>query len=160
VLSVSDHSGLAAGDGGSGGIARHVAIGAAWTTISLPAEIDIANADQVRADLLAALDQGCPTIVVDMSRTSFCDCAGVRALLCAAGRAPRAGVEIRVVARASPVLRTFELTGVQLALHVYRTAADAVRGPPEMVRGAATVRSVQAFPTHARLTHPHPADRG
>jgi anti-sigma B factor antagonist len=164
VLVVSDDRELAEGEVGSeiavGGSARQVAIDPAWAVISLPAEIDIANAEQVRADLLAALDRGCPVIIVDMSRTSFCDCAGVRALLAAASRALRDGVEIRVVARARPVLRTFELTGIQLALHVYRTAAEAVRGPPKVVGGLATAGSVLALGTVVRLRHPRLADPG
>jgi anti-anti-sigma factor len=164
VLVVSDDRELAEGEVGSeiavGGSARQVAIDPAWAVISLPAEIDIANAEQVRADLLAALDRGCPVIIVDMSRTSFCDCAGVRALLAATSRALRDGVEIRLVARARPVLRTFELTGMQLALHVYPTAADAVRGPPEVVGRAATAGAVLALATVVRLRHPRPADPG
>jgi anti-anti-sigma factor len=98
--------------------------------VSLPAEVDIANADRVRAQLLAALGRGCPVIVVDMSRTTFCDCAGVSVLLGAGNQALRGGAEMRIVARARPVLRMFELTGLQLALHVYGTTAEALRGPP------------------------------
>lgn len=165
VLAVSDDRELAEGEGGSspaaaGGKAKQIAIGPACTTILLPAEIDIANADQVRLDLLAALNRGCPVIIVDMTRTTFCDCAGVRALLRAASRALSVGVEIRVVARATPVLRTFELTGMQLALRVYRTIADAVRGPPEIVGRAATAGSVLGVATAVRLRHRRLADPG
>jgi anti-sigma B factor antagonist len=93
----------------------------------MPAEIDIANAGQVRSDLLAAIDRGAAVVVADLSRTSFCDCAGVSALLAAASHAARAGAELRVVARASAVLRTFTLTGLVQALPVYPISADAVR---------------------------------
>jgi anti-sigma B factor antagonist len=100
----------------------------AWTTISVPAEIDIANAEEILAELLEALKYGCPILIVDMSRTSFCDCAGVRALLGAAFQALSEGGELRVVARARPVLRTFELTGLQQVVQVHPTTADAQRG--------------------------------
>lgn len=97
--------------------------------ISLPAEVDIANAGQVRADLLAAIDRGHQVVVADMSRTSFCDCAGVTALLAAGHYAARRGARLRVVARSRPVLRTFELTGLPLALGVYPASADALGDP-------------------------------
>ncbi len=111
----------------AGSPVRH---GAGWTMTSLPAEVDIANADQVHDDLDAAVAQGYPIVIVDMSRTSFCDCAGVSVLLAAASQALRGGAEIRIVARARPVLRTFELTGLRLVLKIYRTAVEAQRGPP------------------------------
>jgi anti-sigma B factor antagonist len=97
------------------------------TIVALPAEIDISNAERVRLDLGQAVDLGFRVIIADMSRTSFCDCAGVSALLAAAGQAARTGAELRVVARAGAVLRTFELTGVQLALPVFPTSSDALR---------------------------------
>ncbi len=162
MLAVLDHNELA--DGECGGVAasdetaKQVTSGRPWTTMSFPAEVDVANADQVRAGLMAALGRGCPILIVDMSRTTFCDCAGVRALLCAASQALRAGVEMRVVARARPVLRTFEITGLQLALRVYPTAADAVRGPPETAGSGATVAAVLALATADGLRRRQPAD--
>jgi anti-sigma B factor antagonist len=156
VLAVSDHGEPADAEGpGDGASAAPARPGAGWTLVSLPAEVDIANADEVRADLAAALDQGCPVVIVDMSRTSFCDCAGVGVLLAAASQARRAGLQIRIVARARPVLRTFELTGLYLALPVYPTAADAERGPPET---AGTVGALA--PATARLRRRLPADVG
>jgi anti-anti-sigma factor len=97
--------------------------------ISLPPEIDIANAEQVRDDLLDGIDQGYAVVVADMNSTSFCDCAGVAALLSAGSYAARRGAQLRVVARARSVLRMFELTGMQLRLPVYRNSADALEGP-------------------------------
>ena len=101
----------------------------AATVIRLPTEIDIANADQVRADLMAALDQGYTVLVADMSRTSFCDCAGVAALLSAGSYATRGGAQLRIAARARPVLRMFELTGLRLALQVYPSSLAALQEP-------------------------------
>jgi hypothetical protein len=63
-------------------------------------------------------------------RTSFCGCAGVRALLSAACRALCEGGELRVVASARPVLRIFELTGLQRIVQVHPAIADAQREPP------------------------------
>jgi len=99
------------------------------TVILLPAEIDIANADQVRLDLLAAIDQGYAVVVADMSRTSFCDCAGVTALLSAGSYAVSSGRQLRIATTAKAVLRTFELTGLRLALPVYPSSLAALHKP-------------------------------
>jgi anti-anti-sigma factor len=111
------------------------------TIVSLAAELDIANADAARLDLIEAIDHGFHVVIADMSRTSFCDCAGVSTLLTAGGHAARAGAELRVVAMARPVLRIFELTGLQLALPVYLTSSDALRdaGTPTGPRAAGRI---------------------
>lgn len=96
------------------------------TIVPLPAEVDIANADEVRRDLVQAIDDRYRVVIADMSSTSFCDCAGVSALLAAGAVAARAHAELRVVAKAGSVLRTFELTGLQLALPIYPTRCDAL----------------------------------
>jgi anti-anti-sigma factor len=44
-----------------------------------PQEIDITNADRLRAALLRATACPGPTLVVDMAGTRFCDCAGLHA---------------------------------------------------------------------------------
>lgn len=99
------------------------------TVILLPPEIDIANAEQVAADLLMAIDQGYAVVVADMSRTSFCDCAGVAALLSAGSYAANLGAQLRIAARAKSVLRMFELTGLRLAMPVYRSSLAALHEP-------------------------------
>jgi STAS domain-containing protein len=44
--------------------------------ITSPAEIDIANAGELRGALLAAAKRGDASVVVDMSGTAFCDSTG------------------------------------------------------------------------------------
>lgn len=58
--------------------------------LTLPAEIDLANADQVREALLAAIGHD-PVLIVDMSGTTFCDSAGVQAIITATRAAGGAG---------------------------------------------------------------------
>ena len=49
--------------------------------VTLPAEIDVTNADAIREELLAVLNQGAVLLVADMSKTDFCDSSGVSALV-------------------------------------------------------------------------------
>jgi anti-sigma B factor antagonist len=94
--------------------------------VVLPAEIDIGNASLVSGDLLAAIAAGRSMIIADLSGCSFCDGAGVEALLDAAARAVLAGAQLRLVANATVVLRVFELTGLTSSLPVYPTRSAAL----------------------------------
>jgi anti-sigma B factor antagonist len=100
-------------------------------TVAMPGEIDLANAGQVRAELAAALARGAAVVIADMSMTSFCDCAGVSALLAAARSAESAGCQLRVVARADAVLRIFGLTGLDTALPLRQPAAAPLAVRPD-----------------------------
>jgi anti-sigma B factor antagonist len=59
--------------------------------VTAPEEIDITKAGALRAALLEAAAHGHGTLAVDMSRTQFCDSAGLNVLVRAHKRArPRA----------------------------------------------------------------------
>ena len=91
-----------------------------------PAEIDIANAGQLRAALLAAAAQGHATIVVDLTETSFCDTSGLQVLVLAHRRAAAEGGELRLVVRSATLQRLFSLTGVDHVIPNFTTLDQAV----------------------------------
>lgn len=91
--------------------------------ITLPAEIDISNADMVRDELLSLLNRGPATAIVDMAETTFCDSAGVNALVRAHKRATANGAEIRLVVAAPGVQRVLAITGVDRLISVYPSVA-------------------------------------
>jgi anti-sigma B factor antagonist len=95
-----------------------------------PAEIDITNAGQLRAVLLAAAAQGYATIVVDLTETSFCDTSGLQVLVLAHRRAAAEGGELRLVVRAATLLRLFSLTGVDHVIPSFTTLDQAVSELP------------------------------
>lgn len=80
--------------------------------VTTPAEVDIANAGAVRAELKAVLRQGAVSLRVDMSQTTFCDCSGVSALIGAYLLAKECAAEFALLAGTPAVRRVFELTGV------------------------------------------------
>src|SRR5258707_13201941 len=94
--------------------------------VSLPAEIDISNADQVRDDLLSILNRGATLLVVDMCATTFCDSAGLNALVRAFKRATASGAGMRVVVSARAVQRVLAITGVDHLIDIYPTVAAAM----------------------------------
>src|SRR5689334_5379577 len=75
--------------------------------VAAPEEIDITKATELRAALLQAATQGDGTLVVDMSRTQFCDSAGLNVLVRAHKRAQAQGREMLLVISGDAVLRIF-----------------------------------------------------
>jgi anti-anti-sigma factor len=107
--------------------------------ITLPAEIDMDNADQVRDELLRALNGGPAVLVVDMTGTVYCAAAGARALIRAGRRAAAAGAGLRVAVSAPIVRRVLELTGTGLLLDICPGLDAALAGLPG-TRGMTVVR--------------------
>src|SRR2546423_12592356 len=77
---------------------------------AMPAEIDVANADEIHRALVSAASLGAPVLIVDMSGTTFCDSAGVQAIIAAHKQAAAADTQLRLVAPA--VMRILTLVGV------------------------------------------------
>jgi anti-sigma B factor antagonist len=78
----------------------------------MPAEVDCTNAAEVREVLLRTLNGTVRTLTIDMSATTFCDVAGVRAIERAYQRARACGTRLRLLAPTPGVLRILTLTGI------------------------------------------------
>jgi anti-sigma B factor antagonist len=98
--------------------------------VTLPAEVDVAIAADVRDELLDAIGQGAAVVIADMTATVFCDSAGVTALAVAHKDAVTRGGQVRVVTSAPQVLRVLELTGLDLLIGVYPSEAQALADEP------------------------------
>lgn len=99
--------------------------------VAAPAEIDITTAEQFRAVLLEATGAGHPAVVVDMTRTTFCDSAGIHTLLRAHKRAISEGGELRLVIPADgAVPRIMALICVDRLVPCFGGLAEAVAGTP------------------------------
>jgi anti-anti-sigma factor len=94
--------------------------------MTLPAEIDVSNADQVREDLLAAVAQDASLVIADMSATTFCDSAAVTALVRAARKANASGTGLRLATSAPAVTRVLAITGVDQLIDIYPSVAAAM----------------------------------
>ncbi len=95
--------------------------------VTPPTEIDIVHAGSFRTALADAA-AGRATIVVDMSRTVFCDSTGLRLLLQASDRASRDGGELRLVLAGPQLLRIFSVTGFDQLFPVFATLPEALAG--------------------------------
>jgi anti-sigma B factor antagonist len=94
--------------------------------VTAPEEIDITNAAGLQAALLEAAGPGLAIVVVDMSRTGFCDSAGLNALVAADRQARADGGEVRLVVVGEAVARVVALTGVNRVIPVYASLEEAL----------------------------------
>jgi anti-sigma B factor antagonist len=94
--------------------------------VTAPEEIDITNAAGLRAALLAAAGHGHPMYVVDMSRTQFCDSAGLHVLVAADRRARAEGGQVRLVVGGEAVVRIFALSGIDQVIPNFGSMAEAL----------------------------------
>jgi anti-sigma B factor antagonist len=97
--------------------------------VTLPAEIDVTNADIVREELLGVLNQGATLLIADLSKTSFCDSAGVSALVRAFRRATAGTGAMRLVVSTQAVERVLSITGVDRLVETFPSVAASLAGP-------------------------------
>jgi anti-sigma B factor antagonist len=85
--------------------------------VTVPAEVDITNTDEVRRALLSVVSQDVPVLIIDMSGTTFCDSTGVQAIIATYRQTAANGTELRLVATA--MLRILTVIGVDQLIPIY-----------------------------------------
>ncbi len=98
--------------------------------VTLPAEIDVTIADSIRDELLAILGQGAVLLIADLSRTEFCDSAGVSSLVRTYRQASMSGSAVRLVVGTPSVQRVLSITGVDRLVDIFPSVAASLAGTP------------------------------
>jgi anti-sigma B factor antagonist len=119
--------------------------------ISLPAEIDMTNADLVRDDLLSVLNHRPATLIVDMGGTTFCNSSGVNALIRAHRRATACESEMRLVVTHPAPRRVLSITGLDDLFEIYPSATAALNATAEL-RSENPAEEQATKPGHASAT--------
>ena len=94
------------------------------TVVRLGGELDLYNADEVRAALNQAIDAGAGRVVIDMSDVEFVDSTALGVLVEARSRLGRDGLAL-----AAPQLdtrRTLQVSGLDRHLPVHDSVEDAL----------------------------------
>ncbi|MDN3353597.1 STAS domain-containing protein [Actinomadura sp. DC4] len=103
---------------------------ARYTAVTLPDEIDIANADHVREGLLNLINADGPVtrpLIVDMTETSFCDSSGVNAVLRGHTRADAMGRRMYLAILPGGITRKiFDITAVSRLIPVHDDVGSAI----------------------------------
>ena len=102
---------------------------------TLPAEIDVTNADPIREELLSVVSQGAALLVADLSMTTFCDSTGVSTLVRTLRRTSASQAALRLVVNTPSVQRVLSITGVDRLLEVFPSVSAALAGPYEQATG-------------------------
>ncbi len=113
-----------------------------WTggqaVVMLPEHINTANAGQIREELLGLINRGPAVVIVDMTATASCDCAGAEALVRANRRAVANGTQLRLVVPAEVVRHLLSGNGLTRLVSVYPSReAVAAAGLPVAQASAA-----------------------
>jgi anti-anti-sigma factor len=94
--------------------------------ITMPEEIDMSNGAEVQDGLLAALGEQPAVLVVDMTGTTFCDSAGVRAIMLSHRQASSQGSELRLVISSPGVHRVFSIIGAGDLVQIHPDLSSAL----------------------------------
>ncbi len=98
-----------------------------YTLVTMPAEIDAINSDDVRERLLELLNNGTGALIIDLTGTTFCDSSGLKALIRARTRALALGRRLHaVVAPRGSVDRIFKVTAMARLIPVHDDADSAI----------------------------------
>ena len=138
--------------------------------VTLPEDIDLSNADQIREQLLTVINRGAAVLIADMTATISCDYAGAEAVTRAHQRAVISGTDLRLVVTAQIVRRVLSYNGLDRLVSIYPSleAAQAVRAPAEVLGLVPRPASVRAdgqalprcpTPTGSHLPAAWPSDR-
>src|SRR5271166_2548877 len=114
--------------------------------VTLPEDIDLSNAGQIREQLLTVINRGAAVLIADMTATISCDYAGAEAVIRAHQRAVISGTDLRLVVTAQIVRRVLSYNGLDRLVSIYPSleAAQAVRAPAEVLGLVPRPASVRA----------------
>jgi anti-sigma B factor antagonist len=98
--------------------------------VRLPAEIDIANAEDVGEQLRSAFTHGVTLVIADLTATVFCDSSGLRQLLVAHRRAQARHAQVRFAIPHREVIGVLKVTELDRLLSVYPNLDAAMSARP------------------------------
>jgi anti-sigma B factor antagonist len=99
-----------------------------YVVVTAPAEIDVVNVSGLIGQLTTVC-RSLDLVIVDMTATTFCDSAGVRALARAWQLAVASGGELRLAIGGSPIRRVLQLTGLDQVVPVYHDVEQSLSAP-------------------------------
>jgi anti-anti-sigma factor len=106
--------------------------------VVLPEHVDLANAGQLRDQLLALINRGAAVVILDMTGTTSCDHAGMDAIARAYQRAAIHGTPLRLAVGAPAIRRMLSIEGLDRLVSIFPTvAATLAAGPPPETEPAA-----------------------
>jgi anti-sigma B factor antagonist len=97
--------------------------------VAVSGEVDLYTAADLRAALSHAVEEGCTSLVIDLTETHFMDSTGLSTLVSAQKRMRSRGGKLVIVNVDPSLAYTFQITGLDL---VFKVVGDRVEALAEL----------------------------
>lgn len=94
--------------------------------VGVDGEVDIYTAPQLDEKLVEVLEDGEQNLIIDLSHVAFLDSTGLGVLVKALKRCREAGGSLSVVAKEDRITKVFRITGLDAAMPVKASVAEAL----------------------------------
>ena len=95
--------------------------------VSVSGEVDVYTSPQLKIALVAAVEDECGVVVVDLDKVGFIDSSGLGVLVGALRRVREAGGDLRIVCGRDNVVKIFRITGLDRVFPMF-VSVDEARG--------------------------------
>jgi anti-sigma B factor antagonist len=109
--------------------------GAGVQVLTIVGDADLYTVPQLRERLLAAVEAGATTLVVDLTRTTFIDSTTLGALIGAVKRLRPVGGEVWIVASDRSIWKIFEITLLDRVFPIFESREEALAGFEPVAEG-------------------------
>jgi len=100
------------------------------TVLSVRGEVDMANAPQLREQLIELIDQRRRQIIVDLERVEFLDCTGLGVLVSGLKGQRHHHGDLALVCTQRRILKVLEVAGLTKVFRVHDSVDSALAAPP------------------------------
>lgn len=97
-----------------------------WAVVEVDGEVDISNADILRAAISECHECGDVNVIVNLANVPFVDSSGLGVLATSLKLAVQKGGKLRVVVVAEPVIKIFVITGLDGSFELYSSLESAL----------------------------------
>lgn len=96
-------------------------------SFTLKGEVDVYTAPELKRELVAAIEDDCPNVIVDLEGIGFIDSSGLGVLVSALRRARERDGAVRIVCTRDNILKIFRITGLDKVFPIFSDIAEASR---------------------------------
>ncbi len=92
--------------------------------ITVSGEVDLATSPELDIAIIAAIDSGTPSVVIDLTDVSFMDSSGLGVIVRALKRCREAENDLDLVITNERVLKVFGITGLDQVIPIHSSIQD------------------------------------
>jgi anti-sigma B factor antagonist len=92
--------------------------------ITVSGEVDLATSPELDTEIIAAIDSGATSVVIDLTDVSFMDSSGLGVIVRALKRCREAENDLDLVITNERVLKVFGITGLDQVIPIHASIQD------------------------------------